>query len=111
MTTFSWGVLTLFGAAVGIATLLTHAASAETVAVRYAGNVDLSGYDCEPTKPSSFVNRICYDEGEGHLVVLLRDAYYQYCDMPAEVVDQWREAESLGRFYNQNVKGSIYGCN
>lgn len=91
--------------------LMATSAGAETVTVKYAGEVDLSGYDCAPTKPSSFVNRICYDEAQSHLIVLLGETYYQYCGIPTEVVAEWRASESLGRFYNANVKTGLYDCN
>lgn len=92
------------------ALLATSAAAshAETVYVKYQGNVDLAPYECEWTR-SSLVHRLCYNSKMQHAVVLLGSTYYAYCGMPSNVVSAWRSAPSLGRFYNANVKGS-YGC-
>ena len=53
---------------------------------------------------SSFVHRICYDADESHVVVLLRDTYYAYCEVDAPTVGAWLAADSKGRYYNQNIK-------
>lgn len=78
--------------------------SAETVFVKYAGPVDIDGMFCAWTE-SSFVHRICNEPRSGYTVVLLRDTYYNYCDVPARLVSDWLGSESKGRFYNANVKG------
>ena len=80
-------------------------AAAETVTVKYRGSVPLDKFDCPPIKPSSFVNRICYDDENVYLIVLLRVTYYHYCEIDAATVEAWRAAPSLGRYYNANIKG------
>lgn len=83
--------------------LVAGPALAETVDVKYWGSADLASYECADTV-SSFVHRICYDEAAEHVVVLLRNTYYAYCDVDAGTVAAWLEADSKGRFYNQNIK-------
>ncbi|MCH4246289.1 MAG: KTSC domain-containing protein [Acinetobacter populi] len=88
--------------------LLTTNAYAETVDVKYQGKVDLSTFQCN-TPNSSFVHRICYQSQNQYVVVLLEDTYYHYCRVPSQLVNQWRNAQSKGRFYNQYLKGR-YDC-
>ena len=80
-------------------------AHAETVDVRYRGPVDLNSFICKNTI-SNFVNRVCYDEKNLYLVLLLKNTYYHYCEMPKAVLDDFLAAESFGRFYNANIKGT-----
>lgn len=88
--------------------LLTGSAQAETVSVKYWGDVDLASYECTDTV-SSFVNRVCYDQAAGHVVVLLKATYYAYCNVDPGTVEQWLAADSKGRFYNQEIKDSATG--
>lgn len=82
-------------------------AAAETVYVKYRGQVDLSPFACEWIERSSVVKRLCYDAKEKYVVVNLTGTYYHYCEVPAAVVINWRSAESMGRFYNASVKGNF----
>lgn len=85
--------------------LLGLSANAETVNVKYRGQVDLNPFTCKDTV-SSVVNRVCYDEKNQYVVVLLKTTYYHYCEMPKAILDAFLAAESLGRFYNANIKGT-----
>ena len=85
------------------------AAASVSVYVKYRGPVDLAPFQCETVKRSSVISQLCYDPTERYVIVALRDAYYHYCDVPPEVVASWRGAQSMGRFYNANVKGR-YDC-
>lgn len=100
-------------AAVVGAFLFTVGASAETVDVKYVGAVDLTTYQCVNTE-SSFVHRVCHDENQMQMVILLKATYYQYCRIDAPVVKQLIEAPSVGKFYNANIKSSsnngLYDC-
>lgn len=92
-----------------IATLLVLVAfaspsAAETVTVKYRGPVDLAPFSCELTQ-SSVVHRLCYDAREQYVVVNLSGTYYHYCEVPPRTVAAWRSADSLGRFFNANIKG------
>ena len=87
--------------------LLAASASAETVMVKYRGPVDLAPFACESTPQSSLVKRLCYDAKERYVLVNLQGTWYHYCEVPAGTVSAWRRAESLGRFYNANMKGQF----
>lgn len=82
--------------------------NAETVFVKYRGQVDLDNFSCSYVD-SSFVHRICYRSNKNYVVVLLKKTYYHYCRVPASLVEQWLSAGSKGRYYLANVKGR-YDC-
>lgn len=86
---------------------MSAAATAETVDVKYRGRVDLAPFDCEWIARSSLVKRLCYDSRERYAIVSLTGTYYHYCEVPPSVIGAWRKAESMGRFFNQNVKGNF----
>jgi hypothetical protein len=81
-------------------------ALAETVFVKYQGQVDLEPFTCTVTA-SSLVHRICYQPEQSYLVVLLDQTYYHYCRIPSQVVTQWLNAGSKGRFYLGSIKGNF----
>lgn len=60
---------------------------------------------CEAITRSSFINRLCYDAKEKYVVVEFDATYYHYRGVPADVVANWRSAESMGRFCNASLKG------
>lgn len=88
-----------------LAFLLATSAHAETVDVKYRGPVDLKPFTCQDTK-SSFVNRVCYDEKNQYMVILLKETYYHYCEIPKSTVDALLSADSKGLYYNANIKGT-----
>lgn len=50
----------------------TSYASAETIAVKYWGNLNLAPFACTDITRSSFINRACYDNPSLHGVNLAR---------------------------------------
>ncbi len=86
--------------------LLATQASAESVYVKYRGVVDLKSFNCTETQ-SSVVHRICYQEKNQYLIVLLGNVYYHYCRIAGPIVNEWLNAESKGKFYNERVKGNF----
>ena len=91
----------------GALLLFTCSAHAQDVHVKYRGpvNVDNGHFVEFQLKPSSLVKQIYYDEPNQYLLVSLNGTFYHYCSLPLEVVNDWVNAESLGRYYNANVKG------
>lgn len=86
--------------------LITTNAHSETVLTKYHGEISLENYACPEIKPSSFVNRICFDKSSKDLIVQLRNTYYRYCKITEDVFTSWISAPSLGRYYNRYVKTS-----
>lgn len=91
--------------------LLSFAISAyaESVNVKYRGMVNLASFECEQITRSSFINRLCYDSKERYVIVLLKNTYYHYCEVPKSVVGSWKVASSMGRYYGSYIKGN-YDC-
>ena len=83
--------------------------ASETVMVKYRGPVDLAPFVCESTPQSSLVKRLCYDAKQQYVLVNLQGTWYHYCEVPAVTVNAWQRSESLGRFFNANMKGQ-YDC-
>lgn len=81
-------------------------ASAETIPVKYWGDLNLAPFACTDITRSSFINRACYDQAKQFMVVQLRGTYYPYCEMPAAEYQSFLNAPSMGRFYNANIRGS-----
>jgi hypothetical protein len=91
--------------AVGLTLVSIAPTRAETVVVKYRGPVELAYLSCESITRSSFINRLCYDAKEKYVVVQLDATYYHYCGVSADIVADWRAADSMGRFYNTHIKG------
>ncbi|KQU96751.1 KTSC domain-containing protein [Devosia sp. Root105] len=85
--------------------MLASPAIARSVDAKFIGSVDLQQFRCTETV-SSFVHRICYDAAESRVIVLLRETFYQYCNVDPGTVAAWLGADSKGRFYNQNIKSN-----
>jgi hypothetical protein len=86
--------------------LMSASAICETVDVKYRGPVDLKAFECHDINRSSFINRVCYDKAQSYMIISLKGTYYHYCELPPATVDALMGAASVGRFYNQNIKGS-----
>ena len=83
---------------------------AENIWVKYRDTaVDVSNGNFQHLrlKSSSLVKDMHYDSDNQYLLVQLNQAYYHYCGIPAEVVEEWIQSQSLGRYYNYYVKGNF----
>ena len=78
---------------------------AEVVFVKYRGTLDLAPLRCDWVTRSSLVQRLCFDPRNQYVVVSLKGTYYHYCGVPADVVAEWKGAESMGRYFNAAIKG------
>ena len=102
VTTFIALVATLL---LGALFLYTPIASAEVVLVKYRGPVDLAPFRCDQISRSSLVHRVCYDRREHYMLINLQGVYYHYCQIDADSVARLLAADSMGRFFNANIKG------
>jgi hypothetical protein len=93
---------------ISIAAVVCLPAGAEEADVKYRGRVDLAPFTCTEVE-SSFVRRVCFDKRQSYMLIHLRDTYYHYCSIPDSVVSALSAADSVGRFYNAQVKGN-YDC-
>jgi hypothetical protein len=90
-----------------IAISLIVDASAETVDVKYRGQLDLKPFACTTIERSSFIQRVCYDTANAYMVVNLNGTYYHYCDIDEGTVNSFLAAPSMGRFFNASIKGNF----
>jgi hypothetical protein len=89
----------------GAMVLMSADAHAEIANVKYRGLVDLKPFMCTDTV-SSFVHRVCYDKTNSYMLILLRDTWYHYCEIDEKTVVSLVTAESVGRYYNANIRGT-----
>ncbi|MBK7136771.1 MAG: KTSC domain-containing protein [Rhodocyclales bacterium] len=95
----------ILGIAIALTIGLTGVVHAETVNVKYRGPVDLAPFQCVSINRSSLVTRVCYDRKEQYMVIGLQGTYYHYCEIDPGTVSALRGAQSMGRFFNSNIKG------
>ena len=94
-----------------IALLLTAEFGSETVEVRDRGSVDLTSYECRDTPRSTLIQRACYDPAQASMIVSVKGAYFQYCDLPPATFAGLMAAPSMGQFFKRNFAGGgRYGC-
>ena len=97
-----------------IALLLTAEFGSETVEVKDRGSVDLATFECRDTPRSTLIQRACYDPALASMIVSVRGAYVQYCDLPPATFEALMAAPSMGQFFRQNFAGDgpggRYGC-
>ena len=91
--------------AVAVLVLLAPAL-AEEVDVRQRGRLSLDEFNCARME-SSFIRRVCYDEGNRYLLIQLGSTWRQYCNVPEETASALIEAESAARFFNAHVRGKF----
>jgi KTSC domain len=77
----------------------------EVVTVKYRGPVSLAPFKCDPITRSSFIDRVCYDAANSYMLIDLNGTWYHYCEIDAGTVSNLVAADSMGRFYNQSIKG------
>ncbi len=55
---------------------------------------------------SSVIASINYDSKTGVTrVVFVSGRIYDYTSIPEHIVEEWKNASSLGTYFNQNIKG------
>lgn len=87
--------------------LMNQSEAAETVFVKYRGPVDLSKFSCESIVRSSLVQRVCYRSNANYMVINLAGTYYHYCRIDPATARQLLSASSMGRYFNQYIKGNF----
>jgi len=86
--------------------LMTQAAAAETVPVKYHGPVALDAFTCADVNEKSDVSRICYDKAERYMIIRLKSTYYHYCEVDAATAQGLQSAGSKRQFFESRIRGS-----
>ena len=77
----------------------------EVVDVKSRGSVELSeSFDCRDIKRSSSIERVCYQEKQGYLIVNIRGTYRQYCGVPSTTYIAFMGAFSMGRYFEREIE-------
>jgi hypothetical protein len=80
---------------------------AESVFVKYRGEVDLTPFECTDVARSSFIDRVCYDRSNEYMLISLNGNFYHYCEIDAGTVSSLLNSPSMGSFYNASIKGAF----
>jgi len=70
-------------------------------------STDFSFEDSVDTSRSSFIESASFyscDSKSGYLIIGIRNTEYIYQNVPISVWEEFKEAESFGKFYNSNIK-------
>lgn len=76
---------------------------AETVDVENRGTVALKPFACQDITRSSLVNRVCYDEANRSMIVEVKAAYFEYCEVPQATLEAFLNAPSMGQYYRSRI--------
>src|ERR1700720_2972787 len=98
---------TAFGLALSVSVIGLSNPHAETVDVKYRGLVDLRWLNCTEISRSSFIKRVCYDRSNEYMLINLNGTYYHYCQIDGITVDSMLNADSMGRYFNAQIKGQF----
>lgn len=77
---------------------------AENLCPRYGECVPADKFACQDVDRSSLVTRVCYNEEKSYMIIRLKQQDYHYCGVDPQTVSDLLTAQSMGRFYNQNIK-------
>ena len=83
-------------------------ASAEEACIKYHKCVPLDSFKCDDITRSSFIYRFCYNEPKRYAIVWLgkNKTPYHYCNLGPETAEAFKAAESMGRYYNANIRST-----
>ncbi len=68
-------------------------------------DIDNGYFKCIDTSKSSLVRGACYDKTSKYMIISLRGTNYHYCEMDGKTWNNFKNASSFGRYFNQYIKG------
>jgi hypothetical protein len=89
-----------------ISTLIFSLSNAEKISVFNGTQYDLNNFNCNFVT-SSVLDRACYNSKDGIMVVQLKGKWYSYCSVSSYTFQNLVQAQSVGRYYNENVRGNF----
>jgi hypothetical protein len=78
-------------------------ATEQCVDVKYQGRMTLEHFECQKTN-SSLVKAVCYNGDDDEMLLKLQDHFYLYCNMKDARYSDFMNAQSLGRYFVDNIK-------
>jgi hypothetical protein len=82
-------------------------AGAESVYVKYRGEVDLKSFNCTDVSRSSFIQRVCYDQRNEYMLISLNGTFYHYCEIGAATVSALMSALQWVVFIMRALRASL----
>lgn len=80
------------------------------VTVKYRDTqVDIANFKTFDTSNSSLVRWTWYDENNQYMIIDLNWVKYHYCRFPSFVWNNFKSADSFGKYYTSNIKWN-YDC-
>jgi hypothetical protein len=85
--------------------VLSSPSIAEQACIRDHKCISVEKFDCESVTRSNIIYQTCYFGPKRYLIVWLgkHEAAYHYCDVPLDVVSEFRNAPSMAHYYNTNI--------
>jgi hypothetical protein len=83
---------------------VTSPLSAEEACVKYHKCVPLDQFKCTEVSRSTNVKRVCYAGSKRYLIIKLKDTYYHYCEIGADIVAELLAAPSVGGYYTTRIR-------
>lgn len=81
-------------------------ADSEIVEVEHRDLVDLKPFACQDITRSSLISRVCYDRSNRSMLVQLGAAYHGFCAIPDQMVAEFLNAPSMGKYFKANIRGA-----
>ena len=86
--------------------VVSVAARAETVQVKYHGPVSLASFTCSEVSERSDVSRICYDSADRYMLIRLGATYYHYCEVDSVTASMLLASTTKRKFFESRIRGS-----
>lgn len=84
--------------------------SSDYIVVKYRDTpVEISKFKTINTSSSSFIEKAYYDLDNKYLVLNLNWTNYHRCDVPEYIWNEFKNADSFGKYYNKYIKWE-YDC-
>ena len=88
----------------------SRGAGPEKVDVQGLGFVSLAPFDCRNTPLDGFVERICYDATNAHLLLDLGGVWTQFCRVDTKTMSDLKSGTALRQFYGRGSRGNAFSC-
>jgi KTSC domain len=107
-----WAILLIVAIWAGTFAIKVYAA--EELCPKYGNCVPAEFFECKDIDRSDLVTRVCFNREKRYMVVRLKATDYHYCEIGEDVVFAFLNADSMGGFFNQNIKSAatsrLYDC-
>ena len=103
-------ILLILAIVSGLFIYLTFISKVRLISVKYKeGQVDISKFESLNTSRSTFVQGGWYRSSDNYMIIKINNTYYQYCNVPDKIWNNFHSTESFGDYYNSRIKGA-YIC-